>query len=96
MGLKLVLRSTGQQITYESKPSRGRNAPEVFRIKSDVTNTPVRAHTGQIVDSIEEVDNSEISTMTVGDAIAEIREYVPDLSGYDEDQVRDMLLEGSR
>ncbi len=92
MGLRLVLNDATQQIVYEPTTSeRQRGVPDVFRIKSAVTNMLVKDHTGRTVDAVEETDSSEISTVTVSEAMVEIYHYVPDLSGLSEDLVRDRL-----
>lgn len=40
----------------------------------------------------EDVTESKISTTTLGNAIAGIYSHYPDLSGYTEDEIREMLL----
>ena len=93
MAFTLMLGSEGKQIVYEPKPSENRGQPEVFRIKSDVRDVPVKGVEDATINVFREIDNSEISIVTVNRAIEEIRHYVPEFSGYSESEVRSGLSE---
>jgi hypothetical protein len=93
MAFTLVLGSESKQVVYEPKPSRESGQPEVFRIKSDVRDVPVGGVDGNFINSFQEIDNSEITTVTVDEAVTEIRHYVSDLSGYSESEIRRGLSE---
>jgi hypothetical protein len=93
MAFTLMLGSEGKQIIYEPIPSENRDYPEVFRIKSEMRDRPVKGVEGDTINTFREIDNSEISTVTVDRAIEEIRHYVPNLSGYSESEIRRGLSE---
>ena len=91
MTFELVLGSKGQRILYESGPGEMQSEPRVFRVKSNIKDIAVKDEAGRTINTFQETNDSEISIITVSEAIAEIRHYTPDLSGYEESDLRDAL-----
>jgi hypothetical protein len=85
--LVVSLGSSGQRIVYDPIPGEG----EVFRVESDVREVPIKATTGDVVNTLEETDSTRISRVTVEQAIAEIRHHIPNFSGHSESEVRKVL-----
>lgn len=92
LGLTVTLGSIGQEIVYVPITDEQHNPPRVFRIKKDLRETSVKSGERLPSDVIEETESTEISRVTVEQAVEEIRRYVPDFSGSTEPGVRGRLI----